>query len=205
VKFAILPFAHGSLKSQQKLQNLNPHIEELKKKYHNNKEEQAKRTMALYKEHGISPFGSFFLLLIQLPVIFTLYFIVLHDTGLEKHALLYPFVSLPGHVNMTFLGLVDLSAKSIPMGLLVSLSQFFQMRVSLPPMPQKSDGATTMKDEFARSMNIQMRYVMPFFLFFIAMRLPAVVTLYWITSNLFAIAHSLFVKRQARLLEPKNP
>ena len=52
-----------------------PHVEKLKEKHKDNKQEQARKTMELYKEHGINPFSGCLLVLIQLPIIFALYFV----------------------------------------------------------------------------------------------------------------------------------
>ena len=47
-------------------------------------------------------------------------------------------------------------------------------------------------------MNMQMRYVMPVFIFFIGLRLPPAIALYWTTMNVFAIVHEAIVRKQAR-------
>ena len=46
-------------------------------------------------------------------------------------------------------------------------------------------------------MNIQMRYVMPFFIFFIGLKLSSGIALYWTTMNIFAIVHEAIVRRKA--------
>ena len=56
------------------------------------------------------------------------------------------------------------------------------------------------KDEFAKNMNVQMRYMLPGIVFFVAYSISSAVALYWLVSNLFSIGHELVVKRKALLL-----
>ena len=50
------------------------------------------------------------------------------------------------------------------MPILAALTQFYQMKLAIPPI-KKQAGENSFKDNLARSMNVQMRYVMPFFIF----------------------------------------
>src|SRR3989344_7583049 len=75
VRSVLLPLSHKSVVSQAKMRSLAPHLEKLKEKHKDNKQEQARKTMELYKEHGINPFSGCLLVLIQLPIIFALYFV----------------------------------------------------------------------------------------------------------------------------------
>lgn len=72
----------------------------------------------------------------------------------------------------------------------------------MPPTPSETPMGTerSFKDDLAKSMSVQMRYVMPVFVAFIAYTISAAVALYWITSNCFSIGHELFVRRKAKQL-----
>ncbi len=108
-------------------------LDEINKKYKDNSEERAKRTLALYKEKRIRPFAGFVALLVQLPIFIALYFALFRE-GLPKVAenLLYPFVHAPAMINMQFLGFVDLSLAhniilSVIVGVLQCLVAYFAM------------------------------------------------------------------------------
>ena len=73
IKLILWPFTGQSLKSQTAMQQLQPKIEEVKEKYKNDKEGQAKVMMALYKEEKVNPFSSCLPLLVQLPILLALY------------------------------------------------------------------------------------------------------------------------------------
>ena len=82
-------------------------------------------------------------------------------------ALLYSFVPVPELVTMLFLGLIDMAARSLPLALLAGGTQFIHTKLSLPPLPPRAENTTpSFKDDFARSMQVQMRYGMPVIIFF---------------------------------------
>jgi len=101
---------------------------------------------------------------------------------------------------------------SVFLALLAGLSQYFQITLSLPPQPQQhdkaanshSDNKPVLKDEFMKSVNMQMKYVLPFFVFFISYSISAAVALYWTTNNLFTIIHEILVRRKADLITTKE-
>lgn len=190
VKVALSPLQHKASKTQSVMKVLEPELAEIKK--NSNKEEQAKQIMNLYREHGINPFTSIALLFIQIPIVITLFYVFRNGFELNLD-ILYPFIPNPTDVNTMFLGVIDIHERSYILAVLVGITQFIQMRLALPPLPPKSD--STLSADFARSMNIQMRYIMPVVIIFIAATLPAAISIYWITSNVFAIGHELIVRR----------
>ena len=198
VKFAILPLSQKAIKAQVKIKELEPKINEVKKAHENDKQLQAEKIMAVYKENNVNPFSGFLLIFIQLPIIFALYFIFLKG-GLPSidTELLYSFVPVPGNINVNFLGLIDISGKSLLLAAATGLSQFFQIRFSIPQMGKRPENASFM-DDLGRSMHIQMKYVMPAVIAVFAYNLSAFVALYWTTSNLFAITQEIAVRKNIK-------
>ena len=200
VRTVLLPLSHKSVVSQAKMRTLAPHLEKLKEKHKDNKQEQARKTMELYKEHGVNPFSGCLLVLIQLPIIFALYFVFFKGLPNLNAEHLYSFVEIPSVISMMFLGIM-LSKKSIILALLAGITQYYQIKLSIPPMAPAEKGAKpSFKDDFARSFNIQMRYMLPVIVFGISYSISAAVALYWTTSNLFSIGHELYVKRKAEAI-----
>ncbi|KKT60823.1 MAG: hypothetical protein UW54_C0003G0001, partial [Parcubacteria group bacterium GW2011_GWC1_44_26] len=66
--------------------------------------------------------------------------------------------------------------------------------------PAEPGAKPSFKDDFARSFNVQMRYMLPVIVFGISYSISAAVALYWTTSNLFSIGHELYVKRKAEAI-----
>lgn len=199
VKLILFPLSRKSVETQMVMKQIQPELDSLKKKYKDDREGQARAMMALYKEKKLNPLAGIFLVLIQIPIILSLYFVFLNGGLPEVNIdILYSFVPIPEMISMNFLGLLDISQKSLVLAILSGVSQFFQMRYALPATPPKSD-KPSFKDDLARSMSLQMKYVMPIFIIFIAYQLPAVIGLYWVTSNLFAIGQEIVVRRKYRL------
>lgn len=198
VKIIILPLSHKASQTQRKLKEIEPHIKRIKEQYKDKQEEQALKTMALYKEHGINPFASILLLFIQLPMFIALYYIFKDKLDLTS-AVIYSFTMIPATVNTVFLGLVDLSGSNIVLAVLVGITQYFQTVLSVPEMPKSEAKNASFADDFAKSMSWQMKYFLPVFISFVAFKLSAAVSLFWVTSNLFSIGHELLIKRKAEL------
>ena len=112
---------------------------------------------------------------------------------------LYSFVTVPDFVNVKFFGILDIAKTSYVMPFLAALTQFFQMKLSIPPI-KKNEMGNTFKDNLAKSMNVQMRYVMPVFIFFIGLKLSSAIAIYWTTMNVFAIVHEAIVRKKAEKL-----
>ena len=199
VRSALLPLSHKSIVSQSKLRSVAPHIEKLKEEHKDNKQEQARKIMELYRAHGINPFSGLVLVLIQLPIIFALYFVFFKGLPNLRIESLYSFVHAPVEaLNMMFLSFSLAAKKNIIFALIAGATQFFQIKLSLPTaVKNDTDTKPSFKNEFTKSLNTQMRYVLPVIVFGVSYSLSAAVALYWATSNLFSIAHELYVKRKA--------
>ncbi len=195
VKFALYPLSKKAVVAQIEMKSIEGDLKAIREKYKDDKQEQARKTMDLYKEKKINPFSSIFVILLQLPIIFALYYVFLRSGLPEINAdLLYSFVSRPESVDMNFLGLVNITGKSLILAFLAGLSSFFQIRASVPAYSGSSQKGN-FQDDLARSMNIQMRYVFPVIVFFISYQISGVVALYWFTSNIFTLVQERFLRK----------
>ena len=192
LRVALYPLSNKALKSQRALQELQPKIKEIQKKF-KNREEQAKAMMEFYKEHKVNPFSGCLPLLIQLPLLIALYRVFL--TGLNPDSLesLYSFVQSPGVLNPMFVGLVNLAQPSHTLAILAGVSQFLQAKTAFAKMP--SMGAAGKGADFSKSMQQSMIYMMPLFMVFIAWNLPAGLALYWVVTMLFSLGQQLVVNK----------
>ena len=202
VKFCLLPLSIKAVKTQKIMKELEPKLKELKEKYKDKKEEQAKAMMALYKDAGMNPFASILLLFIQIPFVIAIYLAVSRGGGISLPGIntdiLYTFIPNPSMVSMEFLGQFDITQKSLVLALLAGVTQFFSTRLSMVAMPLKErdpNAVPNLKDDFARNMQFQMKYVMPIFIIFIAYSFSATIALYFVVSNLVQIAQELYVRK----------
>jgi len=206
IKIIIFPLSQQSIRTQFEMKKIEPELSEIKIKYKDDKKLQAEKTMELYKVRKINPFAGILLMLIQLPILIALYWVFLKG-GLPKidSTTIYSFTKIPTIINMTILG-VNVGAKSVLFAIFVAIAQFLQMQITLPKAKKKEtkDGKTPgFGDELAKSMGVQMKYVMPILMFFIAKSFPLVVSLYLITSSLFAIGQEYYMRSQYKKEEMK--
>lgn len=202
VRAVLMPFTHHTLFTQQKVRELEPHIAKIKEDLKDKKEEQARRIMELYRQHGINPFSGFLLLLIQLPLLIALYWVFsagFDDTTAKD---LYSFISLPRVVNTSFLGFFELTVPSVILALTAGATQFVQGWLAIPPS-STAVGATegkpaTQEPSMSTMMQTQMRYFFPILIVFIGLRFSAALSLYWTTMNIFAIVHEWWIRRLSK-------
>lgn len=203
VRLILFPLSKVATVTQLKMKEFEPELALIRTKYKDDKEEQAKQTLAFYKDNGLNPFSGVVLLLIQLPIILALAFIFTKG-GLPKidATILYSYIHVPAYVNTMFIGLLDISKRSIILGVLAGVTQFFQIRLSVPayvaPKDKPKDGKANFSDDLAKNMNMQMRYVLPAFIFIISLGVSGAVALYWVTSNLFVIGQELYFRRNIK-------
>lgn len=206
VRLILFPLSRKAVLTQVRMQEIAPALASIKEKYKDNQEEQAKKTLALYKEMGVNPFSGVLVLLIQLPIIFALYRIFLH-AGFPNvdMKLLYSFVHVPEHINTMFLGLIDITKKSAPLALLAALSTFFQLKLATKnAQTNKNKDAKGFGNDLAESMQTQMKYVFPFIVFFISYKISGVIALYWLTSNIFTIGQEIVVRKKVSTVVVAN-
>jgi YidC/Oxa1 family membrane protein insertase len=198
VKIILYPLAKKSTVAQAKMKEKEGELALIKEKY-KDKQEQAVKTMEFYKINKINPFSSILTVLIQIPIIFSLYYIFFRS-GLPSidTNLLYSFVKVPASVSMNFLGLFDVSQKSVVLAFLAAISSFWQMHLASKSPQGKSISikAVADKEDFSKMMTNQMKYTMPLIVFFISWKISAIVALYWFVSNLVGIAQDVYVRKQ---------
>ena len=198
IKFLLLWPALSALKAQKNLQDTQPKIEALRKKYKDDKEELGRQLMSFYKDNKVNPFASCLPLLVQLPILLALYRAFFQGLQIDATTkLLNP--EQAGHlygwladiytttpIDTSFLGFVDLSAThNIVLALLAGLASFGQARTMQAKRASvKSEGS---KDENqAAAINRQMMYILPVITVVFGYNFPAGVTLYWLVSTVFS-------------------
>jgi YidC/Oxa1 family membrane protein insertase len=193
IRIILYPIAVKALASQKILQKLQPELQEVQKKYKDDKEKQAKETLELYRREKINPFSGLFLAILQFPVLIALYRVFGQGLKPEELGQLYGFITNPLHINSMFLGLVDLAKPNLVFASLAGILQFFQTKML---MPDQKKGESKQAD-MAMMMQKQMVYFFPFVTVIILLKLPSALGLYWIVSGLFSIIQQYFIFKKA--------
>jgi len=198
VRVVLYPLSKRAVETQKKMREIAPEIEKLKEKYKNNREEQGRAILALYRERGVRPLASFGLILVQLPILIGLYWVFAWG-GLPEvdPVTLYSFVGVPAVIDMTFLGLIPMDGHSVVLALLAGASQFFYTRLSMGPRQKVAQAQEkSFSADMARSFDLQMRYFLPIMIAGISYYVVAAAPLYWAVSNLFMIGQEYWMGRR---------
>lgn len=201
VKVVLYPLTGKSIRAQRAMKELEPELKRIREEYKGDREKQSKKMMELYKERGASPFSGCLPILVQIPVILGLYWVFFKGLAVVNTGILYGFVSAPGSLDMHFL-VFDLAAKSMILAAIAGITQYFQTDLSLgkhAPATPKNGQKPSFQEDFARSMQLQMRYILPVMITIIAYTTSAAVALYWATSNILSIAQELQMRRKNRV------
>jgi YidC/Oxa1 family membrane protein insertase len=190
VRSCLLPLTMRQLRSSRAMQQLQPRIAELQKKYAKDKQKLAQEQMRMYKESGVSPAGCAVPMLIQFPIWIALYQSIIKALGVIPEELLglsrylwsWPILYSTLPLNSHFLWF-DLVYPNIPIAVLVGVTMWLSQKMVTP--------AVTDPQQKAQSQ--MMLWMMPLLFGFIAMNLPSGLALYWIVSNVFSMAVQYFV------------
>jgi YidC/Oxa1 family membrane protein insertase len=202
VRLILFPLSKKAVVTQVRMKEIQPEVDRIRETMKNDREGQALKMMQLYKDKKVSPFSSFLVLLIQLPIIYSLYAIFIRS-GLPvvNTSLLYSFVHVPV-INMHFLGLIDISQKSILLALIAAAAQFLQLHFSLASSMGSDPKSPNAQADMAQNMTKNMKYIFPVIVFLISYKISAVVALYWTVSSLFTLGQELVVRRHLKMHQP---
>ncbi len=209
IRVVLLPLTIKQFHSMQKLQRLTPEIKRLQAKYKQDKQRQQQEMMKLYQEHGVNPFSSCLPFVVQIPVLYALYFMLRSSLRADICPQIQPGAHLvnghwvvPAHATLkacgahngaNFLFIPDLTnhATGVVLVVLIVLYVVTQMGssflMSSPTMDKRQR---------------QMMLLLPLVFVFIIIGLPAGVIVYWITTNALMLAQQYGVKR---ILGPVAP
>src|SRR5258708_1219547 len=190
IRLVLFPLFHKSSKQQMLMQRIQPKIKKIQELHKSDKEKQSQALMELYKEHGVNPFSSIFLLIIQLPIMIGLFYVV--RSGLTPGGLvgLYSFIPTPSAINPMFLGIINLAKPNLYLIALAAIAQYFQGRLPVYRDP-KNTAPLTPQEKMAR----QMAFIGPLITIFIFYSLPSAVVLYWFITSVFSVFQQTLINK----------
>lgn len=200
IRLVLYPFIASQIRASKKMQEINPHLAEIKEKHKGNSTMISQETMKLYKEHGINPAAGCLPVIIQLPVIWILYSVLQNivkapnlvtaevnrvitlDFLRLSHPLDQSFFFFPlGKTPAELLGTYGFIILLIPIA--TGVFQFLQSKMMFPaPQP----GAVK-KDDFASAFTSQSTYIFPIMIGFFSWGFPIGLSLYWNTFTIFGM------------------
>jgi len=214
IRVLLYPLMQKQMTSMRETQKIQPLMQDIQKKYKNDKERLNQELMKLYKEHKVNPMGGCLPLLIQMPILI-LFFQVLR--GFEY---LNPitkevsggFLWIPNIVKHTVIEngteitkvvaglaapekLFEIAGYSIGiLPILVGLTMFIQQKLTTPAVSGSSQNSASPNP--AAGTQKMMTTIMPLMIGFISFTLPSGLSLYWVTSTLFGIGQQLLINKK---------
>ena len=177
LKIILFPLMQKQMKSTMNMQEVQPKLEYLQKKYKNNPEKMNEEVMKLYKEYNINPMAGCLPLLIQMPILIGLF-------GALRQ---YNFDPIE---HATFFWIPNLAEKDplFILPILVALTMFLQQKISMSATPSAAENPT-MKT---------MLYIMPAMMLFVCWQMPSGLFLYWAFFSILSIIQQFFMNKQKK-------
>jgi len=197
IRIALTPFTIPSLKAAQKQKELSGELNELKKKYKDDKKKLAEEQMALFKKHGINPAAGCLPQIVQLVILIALYQVFIKVLGFDgKVANIAPEFSF---INTHFLYLDLLKRDAfVVLPALAGATQFLMTKMMLPVVKKGEKLAAKTedkRDDLMYNMQEQMLYLGPLMTVLIAWNLPSGLVLYWLATTVFSIIQQWYFMR----------
>ncbi|CAA6814514.1 MAG: Inner membrane protein translocase component YidC, long form [uncultured Sulfurovum sp.] len=167
IKLILFPLSYKGMMSMQKLKDLSPQMKEIKTKYGKDPQKMNMKMMEMYKKEGANPMGGCLPMLMQIPIFFAIYRVLLNAVELQGAE--------------WALWITDLSIKDpyFVLPILMGASMWYQQKLT----------PNTMTDPLQQKIFQWLPVVMTiFFLTF-----PAGLVLYWLVNNLFTIAQQFII------------
>jgi len=186
IKIALFPLTQKQMKSMRKMQEIQPETKYLQEKYKGEPEILQKKTMELYKEKGVSPLGGCLPLLLQMPIFIAFYqSLIKFDFAVAEHASFLGIDNIGQSVSY-YIGQGDIIPIYLP--ILAAVTTYLQQRISM----------VDTNDPTQKSM----LYMMPIFMAWIVLKMPAGLPIYWVMFNTLGILQQLYVNwhsKQAKI------
>lgn len=190
-KVLLLPINIKQTESTKRMNEINPKMKEIQEKYKNDKEKMNQKLIELYKEHNYNPASGCLPALIQMPILFALFYVIqdpvkyvfLNPTVFENISRSFWWITDIGKTEMAST-MIRIGGFGLPLlAILSAATTYVQMKMITP---QKG------KVEQSQQM---MTNIMPIMFGWITLSVPAGLALYWIVGNLFTIAQQYFMMK----------
>jgi len=224
VRLLMLPLTVKQYRSNAKLQEIQPQLQEIQKRYKNDKEKLNAEMVKLYQENNVNPAGGCLPLLIQMPILFALWGVISRPVtymlgkGSEVQALLaaipeesrirgYDELSIIIYnklLNMNFLGLTLGLVPTLDIKKIIAEPQY----AALLLIPLLASGLTYLSSKLAMAssntgaenaganqMGNSMMIVGPLMTLFFSFQFPAGLGLYWIAGSVIQILQQLYINK----------
>ncbi|MBE3022171.1 membrane protein insertase YidC [Campylobacter sp. 7477a] len=169
IRIVLFPLTYKGMLSMNKLKELSPKLKELQAKYKGDPQKLNAHMMELYKKHGANPMGGCLPILLQIPVFFAIYRVLLNA------------IELKGAEWILWIHDLSVMDPYFILPILMGVTMFLQQRLT----------PTTFSDPMQEKI---MKFLPLIFTFFFV-TFPAGLTLYWFINNVCSVIQQIFVNK----------
>lgn len=179
LKFALYPLSAPQMRSSQKMKLLAPQMTQIREKYKDDMQKQQREIMNLYSEYGVNPMGGCFPMLLQMPILYTLWTVFRTNLNLRQadFAFWINDLSMPDTIidfGFSLMGLKSISGLALLMG----VTMFVQQKLTITDPRQKS-----------------LVYMMPIMFTLMFSNFPSGLNLYYFMFNLIGIGQQIYINK----------
>jgi YidC/Oxa1 family membrane protein insertase len=195
IKLILFPLTQKSFKSMAAMKELQPQMKEIQEKYKDDPQKQQKETIALYRKAKVNPLGGCLPMLLQFPILITMFFFFQNSMLIRQESFLWAQdLSAPDYILSLPFSIPFLGDQLAGFVLLMSAAMFLQTKVS----GGMSGGAAPSSGP---NMKVFM-YMMPVMLLFIFNNFASGLSLYYLVYNVLSIAQQVLINKQIAAKKP---
>ncbi len=172
IRVVLYPLTYKGMVSMQKMKEISPQIKALQAKYKGDPQRMNAAVMDMYKKHGANPLGGCLPMLLQIPVFFAIYRVLLNAVELQGASWML-WVDDLSRMDSTFI-----------LPILMGASMYYQQKLT--------------PNNFTDPMQEKVFKFLPLIFTFFFVTFPSGLVLYWVVNNLFSIAQQFIVNQQFR-------
>jgi len=172
VRLPLWPITNAQFQNMKKMQEIQPRIVEIQRKYRNDPRKLQRETARLFREEKVNPFSGCLLSIIQLPIFFFPYFMI-RDYAYQFN-------------KVGFLWIKSLAQPDLPLFIIYTISLFLSMWLTSPSDPQQ------------RQQSMMMSIMMLFFFIMFFRFLPSAFIFYWLLLNIVTTVQQWLIMRKPK-------
>ena len=185
IKLVTYPLMAKQLRSSKKMQEISPIMNNIKIKYKNNPTLQQQKMAALFQEHKINPLAGCLPLLIQMPVLMSVFMVFRNTIEFRGESFVFWINDLSAADTLFSFGGIPINI----LPFLMSASMYYTMKLSSASQPAGGDPA----QEATQQM---MKYMFPGMMFFLFYSFPSGLNLYYLCFNVMQIAQQKIINNE---------
>ena len=185
IKLVTYPLMAKQLRSSKKMQEISPIMNNIKIKYKNNPTLQQQKMAALFQEHKINPLAGCLPLLIQMPVLMSVFMVFRNTIEFRGESFVFWINDLSAADTLFSFGGIPINI----LPFLMSASMYYTMKLSSASQPAGGDPA----QEATQQM---MKYMFPGMMFFLFYSFPSGLNLYYLCFNIMQIAQQKIINNE---------